>query len=157
MWPFSIPVFGDRSCWPSACADPSWLQEPGGISDSSSESSLDEDAEDEPPEPVLPVVSRDVMPPHVAAAWDLITRPDGMSVRRLAREYRRRHGRVHTGGFMSDGWLADVLHCPFFEFFVPHRESLAVPPELRVRLECTHSFYRTACVYVKKPHTHKNS
>ena len=54
------------------------------------------------------------------ARWDLLSRPDGMSVRRLRRCFTRMHGRP------SSQWLADLQlndgSC--FEIFVPHRRSL---------------------------------
>ena len=59
----------------------------------------------------------------ILAAWDLLSRPDGISVRRLIREYARRHGPRPT-------LFAEICELSWFEVFVPHREALG---SLRVR------------------------
>lgn len=57
------------------------------------------------------------------ATWDLLTRPDGMSVQRLRRSFLRLHGAP------PQEWLALLRSCPYFEFFIPHRRPIRnVPP-----------------------------
>ena len=92
----------------------------GGISESSSSS--DPDSRDAPWEPIcLRLVPHNHPTPVVLAAWDLLTRPDGMSVRRLRREFERKHGPPPPD-------LVQLIEdCNAFELFVPHRRPLDEP------------------------------
>ena len=57
---------------------------------------------------------------EMRAAWDLLNRPDGMSIRRLRRRFTRSHGAP------SSMWLSDLQrnHGTCFELFIPHRRPL---------------------------------
>ena len=95
---------------------PMWDQPAGGISDTSS-SEEDFETPCPPPRPLVPCLTGDS---ELLAIWDLLMRPDGMSVRRLFNCYRALHGQPSGSWFF---WLED---CPYFELFTPHRRPL--PP-----------------------------
>ena len=89
----------------------------GGISDTSSSS--DCVAPSSPPRPIcLTLVPHGCVEPVQWAAWDLLSRPDGISVRRLRRMFARLHGPVPRN---FDCLLAE---CTAFELFEPHRRVL---------------------------------
>ena len=68
-----------------------------------------------PPRPICPSLSGDS---ELLSMWDLLVRPDGMSVRRLFHCFRALHGPPSGSWFF---WLVD---CPYFELFEPHRRKL---------------------------------
>ena len=76
---------------------PMCFQPDGGISDSSSESDEgDEDIHRQslPPRPLVPELQRDSLYRwfEMRATWDLLTRPDGLSMRALRNLFVQAHG-----------------------------------------------------------------
>lgn len=99
---------------PACFAGPAWIHAHGGISDTSSSSECDYAAE-VPPEPICPKLGID---PNGYAAWDLLTRPEGCSLRRLTRLFTRRHGPP------PGDWYNLIANFPYLEVFVPERGDL---------------------------------
>ena len=95
-----------------------WRQPRGGVSDTSS--SGEEEVATPPPYPIVPTIRGDS---ELLAIWDLISRPDGRSIRSLWLEFSRRHGPP------SRNWLAWLYNSPYFELYLPHRRTL---PHLRL-------------------------
>ena len=97
--------------------DPGWLKPEGGISDTSSDEETEHFAVP-PPYPIMPMISGNS---ELLATWDMLTRPDGISVARLWQAFGRKHGPP------GRWWLFNVQNSPFFELFVPHRRSIPPP------------------------------
>ena len=102
-----------------------------------SESSSGEEFEDicpsDPPVPKWPLPPSCAYDTELYAFWDLLVRPHGVSVRRLERLFREKHGAP------SSGWLSVLHRSHYFEFFyaiVSHGKSpllAARSSTLRVR------------------------
>ena len=75
-----------------------------------------------PPEPIFPGL--DPLSAIRHAVWDLLSRPDGFSVRRVALYFTKRHGPPPRD------WLHCVVSCPHFELFVPRRHAIGDVPLL---------------------------
>jgi hypothetical protein len=75
-----------------------------------------------PPLPICPMVCG--MDPNGYAAWDLLTRPEGLSLRRLTRVFTRRHGSPPRD------WYVLLATFPYLELFVPERGELRDVPLL---------------------------
>ena len=97
--------------------DPAWLKPEGGVSDTSSDEETEPFAVP-PSHPIMPIVSGDS---ELLATWDMITRPDGMSVARLWQAFGQKHGPP------SRWWLFNVQNSPYMELFVPHRRPIPSP------------------------------
>ena len=108
-----------------ALPTPAWAQPHGGISDTSSSEDFYETAgvyREVPPEPIFPGLNPLSALRH--AVWDLLFRPDGMSLRRLQREFTSRHGPP------PHDWLQCIVSFPHFEFFTPKRHAIGDVPVL---------------------------
>ena len=93
---------------------PSWLRAGGGISDTSS-SEEETSIAIPPPWPLCPLIGINV---EVHATWDLLVRPDGISVLKLWKSFKKLHGPP------SMRWFNMLEDCPYFNLFVPHRNPL---------------------------------
>jgi hypothetical protein len=95
-----------------------WCPEGGGISDTSSEA---EEIEPSlaPPRPLLIRLQEGPRLTAAYALWDLLQRPDGISLPRLRRLFEFRHGSLPRD------WRFTLWNCPLIELFLPHRRRLA--------------------------------
>ena len=103
---------------------PMCFQPDGGISDSSSESDEgDDDVQRQslPPRPLVPELQRDSLYRwfEMRATWDLLTRPDGLSMRALRNLFVQAHGEP------SPMWFSVIVDSGWFELFIPTRLPLA--------------------------------
>ena len=103
---------------------PSWLPRDLDVSDSSSDDDETErPPEFEPPHALPPIVWQDV---QLQAAWDLLHRPAGISVRRLVRTYEAVHG------LWPCNLMPRLYHHPWLHFFQPAKTPVhfdtALPP-----------------------------
>ena len=78
---------------------------------------VDGDPPPVPPRPIL-LLLRGRVPQWLYATWDLLVRPDGMSLRRLRSCFTREHGAPPVD------WLDAMIDCPYFEVFIPHRRPI---------------------------------
>lgn len=89
-----------------------WLRDDGGVSGSSSEEeSVAPYPVDDPPVPKWPLppsVARDT---ELLAFWDLLSRPHGMSVRKLMAAFSAKHGSP------SEDWVVWLCKSHYFVFF----------------------------------------
>lgn len=100
-----------------ACEWLIWRSRSGGISDTSSEEE-EEPAPVPPPHPICLTLDQDAV---ALAAWDLLSRPDGCSIRRLRSRFEKKHGPA------PHDWQSRVCGHPYFEVFLPHRLPLETP------------------------------
>jgi len=100
---------------------PLCFQPDGGVSDSSSESDEEADINSIPPRPLVPELQRDSLYRwfEMRATWDLLTRPDGLSVRALRNLFVQAHGEP------SPMWFSVIVDSGWFELFAPTRLPLA--------------------------------
>ena len=112
------PVAGHSHTLITSLGLPLCFQPDGGISDSSSES--DEEA-DIHSIPLVPELQRDSLHRwfEMRATWDLLTRPDGLSVRALRNLFVQAHGEP------SPMWFSVIVDSGWFELFAPTRLPLA--------------------------------
>ena len=94
---------------------PLCFQPDGGISDSSSESDEEGDLRSIPPRPLVPELQRGS---EMRATWDLLTRPDGLSMRALRNLFVQAHGEP------SPMWFSVIVDSGWFELFIPTRLPL---------------------------------
>ena len=117
---------------------PMCFQPDGGISDSSSES--DEGDED---------IHRDSLYRwfEMRATWDLLTRPDGLSMRALRNLFVQAHGEP------SPMWFSVIVDSGWFELFIPTRLPLAplVLEEEGVIFTCLESVAHVRLVDCTRP------
>ena len=106
-----------------------WLGEDGGMSGSSSEEEFPRMDPMDPPVPKWPLPPSCARDTEMYAFWDLLSRPHGMSVRKLEALFRVKHGAP------SEGWLFWLQQSHFFQFFFPvdSRTGASRESALRVR------------------------
>lgn len=113
---------------------PSCYQPEGGISDSSSEDEEEAARDAIPLRPLVPELQRDSLHRwfEMRATWDLLTRPDGLSVRALRNLFVRAHGPP------TNMWFTVMVDSGWFEFFEPTRVPLAplIRPSIGAVLTC---------------------
>ena len=131
---------------------PMCFQPDGGISDSSSESDEgDEDIHRQslPPRPLVPELQRDSLYRwfEMRATWDLLTRPDGLSMRALRNLFVQAHGEP------SPMWFSVIVDSGWFEIFIPTRLPLAplVLEEEGVIFTCLESVAHVRLVDCTRP------
>ena len=118
---FDPPVAGHSRQLVTSLGLPLCFQPDGGISDSSSESDEEADGLSIPPRPLVPELQRDSLYRwfEMRATWDLLTRPDGLSVRALRNLFVQAHGEP------SPMWFSVIVDSGWFELFAPTRLPLA--------------------------------
>ena len=117
---FDPPVAGHSRQLVTSLGLPLCFQPDGGISDSSSESDEEADRLSIPRRPLVPELQRDSLHRwfEMRATWDLLSRPDGLSVRALRNLFVQAHGEP------SPMWFSVIVDSGWFELFAPTRLPL---------------------------------